>query len=76
MKHAATVIRILPTPSNPDRLSIARVDKADRVVEWLETPGGIPQTTASRKNAELLARRFAVKGNENWLGPTNRRRRR
>lgn len=69
MKHAGTEIRIRQTPGKPDRFSVARVDKANKVVEWLLTPGKSPQTTASREHAEYLARRFAVKGNEKWFGP-------
>ncbi len=75
MKHARTDIRILPTPGNPDRYSVARVDKAGKVIEWLQTPGKIPQTTASSRHAKYLADRFSEKGNENWLGPNNSRRR-
>lgn len=76
MKHPRDEIRILPTPGKPDRYSIARVDKHGRPVEWLKTPGKSAQTTANPLNAQRLADRFAVKGNENWLGPTNKRRQR
>lgn len=73
MKHARIDIRILPTPGKPDRYSVARLDKKGSVVEWLETPGGRPQTTASASHAKNLAERFALKGNEGWLGQNNRR---
>lgn len=69
-------IRVFPTPGKPDRFSVAKVDKQGKPVEWLKTPGEIPQTTANPRHARKLAERFAVKGNENWLGPNNARRRR
>lgn len=75
MKHARIDIRIQPTPGKPGRYSVARVDKSGKVAEWLETPGGRPQTTSSPSHAKYLADRFAEKGNEEWLGPNTRRRR-
>lgn len=66
MKHPRDTIRIVPTPDNPDRYSVARFDKQRKLAEWLETPGGKPQWTAARARAEWLADRFAEVGNEGW----------